>query len=321
MCGEDPGQWGHSMANLSEILLPVLEVAGIRSLAEVGALAGDLTAILLEWAEPRGVRIAAVDPTPQPELVELASRHEELRLEQATSIEAIPTMELPDAFILDGDHNYFTVSEELRLIAERASGPDAPLLVFHDVCWPHGRRDSYYAPERIPDEYRRTIAEGVGVGPGEAGLTYGGLPFKYVQEREGGERNGVLTAIEDFVSDRPDLDLAIVPLFFGLGVCWHREADYASALRKLLGPFDRNPMLARVEWNRVQMLGASYVHRTEAAVLRRRNRRQEELLKEIEESTGLRAAELVTRFRRNGHPGLRERIAIELEASRNEPVQ
>ena len=52
--------------------------------------------------------------------------------------------------ILDGDHNYYTLSEELRLIAERASGARLPLLIFHDIGWPLARRDAYYAPERIP---------------------------------------------------------------------------------------------------------------------------------------------------------------------------
>ena len=54
--------------------------------------------------------------------------------------------------IIDGDHNYFTVSEELRLIGERAPGAELPLLLFHDVCWPHGRRDDYFDAELIPEE-------------------------------------------------------------------------------------------------------------------------------------------------------------------------
>ncbi len=59
--------------------------------------------------------------------------------------------------IIDGDHNYYTVREELRLIAERAAGAELPLLLFHDVCWPHGRRDDYFDPEQIPAEYRQPI--------------------------------------------------------------------------------------------------------------------------------------------------------------------
>lgn len=308
------------MANLDELMFPVFETSGIGSIAEIGAYAGDLTGVLLEWATPRGVSVTAVDPVPQPALVEMAEDSSNLRLERATSIEAIPRMELPDAFIIDGDHNYHTVSEELRLIAEKAGDEPMPLLLFHDVCWPHGRRDSYYAPDRIPDEYRETIAEGVGIAPEEPGLTYGGFPYKWVQEREGGERNGVLTAVEDFLAERDDLELAIVPIFFGFGVSWPREAPYAGALRELLAPWDRNPMLARLEWNRVKSLAQSYVSRTEVAVLRERNWRQEKLLLEIGRSTGLAVTDRLSRFNRNGNPGLRERITDELETSRNEPV-
>ena len=53
--------------------------------------------------------------------------------------------------VIDGDHNYWTVSEELRLLSERAPGAELPLLLFHDVCWPHARRDDYFAPELIPE--------------------------------------------------------------------------------------------------------------------------------------------------------------------------
>jgi hypothetical protein len=310
------------MANFAEIMFPVLDAAGVRSLAEIGAYAGVLTAALLEWAEPVGARVIAVDPTPQNELVALADEREKLELEQATSVEAIPAMDLPDAFVIDGDHNYFTVSEELRLIADRVAATSAamPLLLFHDVCWPHARRDTYYAPDRIPEEYLSTMVEGVGIFPDEPGLTWGGLPYKYAQKQEGGERNGVLTAVEDFVAERPDLELAIVPVFFGFGVCWSKDAPYAESVRAVLEPWDRNPMLARLEWNRVRHLAEGYLARTHAAVYKARCERQEKLLREAQASGGLRLLERLTRFRRNGNPGLQEQIATELEAGRNEPI-
>ena len=53
--------------------------------------------------------------------------------------------------MIDGDHNYYTVSEELRLIGERAPGSELPLLLFHDVRWPHGRRDDYFDVAQIPE--------------------------------------------------------------------------------------------------------------------------------------------------------------------------
>ena len=45
-----------------------------------------------------------------------------------------------------------------------------PLVVCHDVSWPHARRDSYYAPELIPEQDRQPTVEGSYVFPGDPGL-------------------------------------------------------------------------------------------------------------------------------------------------------
>ena len=49
-----------------------------------------------------------------------------------------------------------------------------------------------------------------------------GLPYRWPAAREGGPRNGVLTALEDFVAERHDLRVAIIPAFFGLAIVWPR---------------------------------------------------------------------------------------------------
>src|SRR5437764_45386 len=148
----DPSRWGVSMAQLTEIMLPCLDAAGARSVAEIGAYAGDLTRVLVAWANRADARVVAIDPTPQPGLELLADEEPRLELLRQTSLDALPTIELPDALVIDGDHNYFTVSQELELIGQRAGQEHLPLLLFHDVRWPHGRRDDYAAPEQIPAE-------------------------------------------------------------------------------------------------------------------------------------------------------------------------
>ena len=149
----------------------------------------------------------------------------------------------PDAVILDGDHNYFTLSEELRLIAELAGERPLPLLLFHDVCWPHARRDTYYDASRIPEDERPPIGKNVGLFPGEPGTDPAGLPYPWAALREGGPRNGTVTAIEDFMGSREGLRFAIVPAFFGFGVVWpeairgcRRARRAAHALRPSSGP-------------------------------------------------------------------------------------
>ena len=66
-----------------------------------------------------------------------------------------------DAALIDGDHNWYTVYHELRLLHEvaRAAGEPLPLLILHDVGWPYGRRDLYYGPEQIPEEFRQPYAQ------------------------------------------------------------------------------------------------------------------------------------------------------------------
>src|ERR671914_242493 len=76
---------------------------------------------------------------------------------------------------------------------------------------PDPRRDTYYAPERIPEEQRQPLAHNAGLAPGEPGVVENGLPFTWAAEREGGEGNGTLTAIEDFMAERAGLRLAVVP--------------------------------------------------------------------------------------------------------------
>ena len=298
----DPGHWGASLLTLAEIIVPVLDAAGVRSVVEVGAYAGDLTGMLVSWAADRDARVWAIDPSPRRPLVELAERHPELELVRETSHEALRHIPLPDAAIIDGDHNHYTVSEELRLIAERAAGDDLPLLLFHDVAWPHGRRDDYYDPQLVPADRRQPIHEGAGLFPGEPGIRPGGLPYRWAAMREGGPRNGVLTAVEDFVAGREGLRLAVVPAFFGLGVVWPQSATWADAVAEILEPWDRNPLLERLEQNRALHLASSHYQWTAAAKAARRAARQEAVLRRLLDSSAFTVAERLSR--------LRERVGI-----------
>jgi hypothetical protein len=294
----DPQRWGVSLAQSAEILLPCLDAAGARSVVEVGAFAGDLTRVLVDWAAGAGARVAAVDPSPQEGLVALAREHRELELIRETSLAALKAIPLPDAVVIDGDHNHYTVSEELRLIGDRAPGDELPLLLFHDVCWPHARRDDYYAPDAIPAERRLPLAgDAGGLFPGEPGLRPGGLPYPRSAAREGGPANGVLTAVEDFVASRDDVRLAVVPVFFGFGVAWHLGAPYAEELARILDPLDRNPVLERLEANRVHHLAESHMRLTELLAERDRRARQEAVLRRLLDSSAFAIAERLSRLR------------------------
>jgi hypothetical protein len=77
-----------------------------------------------------------------------------------------------------------------------------PIVLLHDTQRPYGRRDMYYFPESIPEEFRQPYAS-KGMEPGRSELLdYGG--FNYMMNNanyDNGERNGVLTAVEDFMKE------------------------------------------------------------------------------------------------------------------------
>ena len=81
--------------------------------------------------------------------------------------------------------------------------------------------------------------------------TWYGMPA-YANE-EGGPANGVLTAVEDVLAEREDLELLRVPAIFGLGGVFPRAAPWADEVRAILGPFHEHPLLARMEANRIAL--------------------------------------------------------------------
>lgn len=292
----DPNRWGVSLSQSAELLLPCLEAAEAKSVYEVGAFAGDLTRVLVAWAAEHGAKVGAIDPSPQPDLVAMAERQPELELIRQTSLDALPEVPRPDAIVIDGDHNWWTVAEELRLLARH---DPLPLVLFHDVCWPHARRDDYFDVEQIPADARQPIAgaEG-GIFPGVTGLIRGGgLPYPRSATREGGPRNGVLTAVEDFAAGRDDVRLVVVPVFFGFGVLWPTDAPYADKLAALLDPYDRHPVLERLEANRVANLAGRETKQAEIWQLQERLNRQEALLRRLLDSSAFDVAERLSRLR------------------------
>ena len=294
----DPDGWGVSLAQMTELIRPCLDAAAVQSVAEIGAFAGDLTRVLVQWAAAAGARVTAIDPAPQAGLVALAEDHPELELIRRTSLEALPEIPMPDAIIIDGDHNYYTVRRELALIAQRASGAELPVLLFHDVRWPHGRRDDYFDPQQIPAADRHPVAGAAGgIYPGDPGVRPGGLPYPRSAAHEGGPRNGVLTAIEDFIAEHDGVRLAVVPAFFGFGVAWHTDRPGSAELARILDPLDANPVLDRLEANRVEHLARGHARRVEIWELQERLSRHEALLRRLLDSSAFAVAERLSRLR------------------------
>jgi cephalosporin hydroxylase len=224
-----------------QIVEPALVAARAKRVIEIGALRGETTVHLLELLGPEA-ELHVIDPVPIFDPTEHARRFPgRYVFYRDISHDVLPELPPCDAALVDGDHNWFTVYHELRMLREtaRMAGAPMPLLIMHDVCWPYGRRDLYYAPDRIPEEFRQPHARR-GMLPDRKQLVEkGGLNQQLENAfEEGGPRNGVMTALEDFASehDRP-LRRLVLPIYHGLALA--AEDQLLEARPELAEFFDR----------------------------------------------------------------------------------
>ncbi len=218
------------------IVEPVLTASGAKRVVEIGALRGETTVRLLDLLGPQS-ELHVIDPLPIFDPEEHSRRFPGRYIfHRDISHNVLPGLPAVDAALVDGDHNWFTVYHELRFLREaaEAEGRPMPLLVMHDVGWPYGRRDLYYEPDRIPEEFRQPYARRALL-PGRRELSDGGGMNPHLANalEEGGPRNGVMTALEDFVAEHDgSLRVVVLPLYFGLAIV---AAEELLAARPQLG--------------------------------------------------------------------------------------
>ena len=233
-----------------------------RNIVEIGAAAGINSRNVLDYCDEVGAHVDIIDPVPfQPEpstaekIARVATFHE------ITSHDALPKL-TGDVYFVDGDHNWFTVYHDMRLIEEAnlAAGHPMPVIFAHDVSWPYGRRDMYYAADRIPAEHRQPFARR-GILPGRSELLAEG-GFNRLHDNaltEGGPKNGVLTGIDDFLAEsKVGWEMYTFPSFHGLAVLIDPAAHDDALLGKLrelltLTPSAREQLQA-VEDERIQVI-------------------------------------------------------------------
>ncbi|MCP9488898.1 MAG: glycosyltransferase [Solirubrobacteraceae bacterium MAG38_C4-C5] len=178
---------------------PLLETLQPEVVVEVGSGRGQLTEPLLRWAHAGGATLHAIDPRPLAQEVEWAEQWPNtLTFHADRSLNALARITEVDVALLGGDPNWYTVSHELALLELMAQSADCPLpvVVIHGVDGPHRRRDGYYEPSAVPGAHRFPYE------PADESLDGDDDPASAIYEHS--LRNGVRTALEDFLADRAD---------------------------------------------------------------------------------------------------------------------
>lgn len=248
-------KWITSMTSFAPIIFPVLEEVKPMRIGEIGAAEGGNTELLYQFVKQHHGKLITIDPFPRGTFLQwVAQCGEHVTHIQDYSFTGIAQAGNVDVWFVDGDHNWYVVYNELLQIQQLAKQYDKPLLVFmHDVGWPCARRDMYYDPSRIPAEYRQPYAsaeEGITL-QGPVSMT-GFLKGPYWARQEGGPRNGVLTAVEDFLQQNPDqYHWVYIPGMLGLGVLIDVNHPHADEIMKFYAVLHNNPLLALMEHDRI----------------------------------------------------------------------
>jgi hypothetical protein len=247
----------YSLAELREIIFTGFGIAGVRSIMEVGAEVGGFTRHLTEWVGDHDGILYCVDPKPNDGVRRLAASNDRVELLTMTSHQALDELPPVDSYLLDGDHNYFTVTGELeRIEIASRSAEHHPLIVAQDMDWPAGRRDQYYDPGALPAEAVHPYTFDMGVVPWSAGVDAHGFrsrtEFAWALE-EGGPANGVRTAIDDFLRPRAGYRTIHLPCVFGLMFIFPAEAPWSDEMDARLGLYNDSPLLGALESGRIEL--------------------------------------------------------------------
>jgi cephalosporin hydroxylase len=236
------------------VIEPLLDAVAARRIIEIGAGRGKQTVRIARWCRRHGATLDVIDPAPQFDAALFGSASvAHVRIHVARSLDVLAGLLPADVVIIDGDHNWYSVYNELGTVYrgyETLPG-NAPIAVCHDVAWPYGSRDQYCDPDSIPAEFRQPHGRG-GPVPDQAGLLPNGIHAdSWHAVTEGGPRNGVRTAIVDALADRRDaIRIVWLDVRFGLAII--------VPLGRIAAHPELGPLLDRLElsanWRRLAAL-------------------------------------------------------------------
>lgn len=250
------------MAGGWSVTKQILEIVRPKKICEIGVDKATHTRLLAELSGEIGAELHLVDPA-MPSLGAIgALAHVHVHKERSSEFlkRGIPV----DFYIIDGDHNYETVTAELLGAEENAGNGNLPLfMLLNDTTWPFARRDSSYNPAALPPELAEEFVDGKMLSMVHGELSdHLGLPdvglFQY-RRHQGGEKNGVLTAVEDWLRPRAESwKCANFPIYYGYCFLWRpaaSEPHVSAAVANLLQSLERvREMIALYETNRIALV-------------------------------------------------------------------
>lgn len=246
---ENGAEFIYSLVHVKEFLLRLISELNVRSICEIGSQGGLFSQELARlYREGVLERLTIVDPVPAPQ-VRAMDDGRGCTVKAGLSLDVLGDLPAHDLYIVDGDHNYYTVKNELKLIFKH---PEA-VAIMHDIGWPCATRDMYYTPHTIPESARHAHTFEVVLDPAVDGISEAGEMSRgsyAVALKDGGPENGVFPALRD-VSAELNLQLDSLPALLGLGVVRRVNHPGSAAIENLFPSPEIDALLWRLEENRI----------------------------------------------------------------------
>lgn len=207
-----------------DLIEPIFKEFGVKNIVEIGSKGGDNTCKMIKYCSKRNGFLHCIDPSPEYDYKELENKYLNLFKQHVElSLHVLGNLKNIDAVLVDGDHNWYTVFNELKLID---SYDNFPIVIFHDISWPYARRDLYYNPDVIPEKYKHSYSK-KGIIQNKSELDEYGINSHLNNAiNESSEKNGVLTAIEDFLSStKRELIFYNFDILNGFGILFTKDYD------------------------------------------------------------------------------------------------
>ncbi|MGB9979584.1 class I SAM-dependent methyltransferase, partial [Methanobacterium sp.] len=111
----------------SSIILPIIESINASYIIEIGSDTGINTRSILEYCKKYNARMTAIDPFPKFDVDKFKSIYgDRFGIYTELSLSRLPLLENYDVILLDGDHNWYTVYNELKIIEKSFKDKNFP---------------------------------------------------------------------------------------------------------------------------------------------------------------------------------------------------
>jgi len=244
----------------SAVIRPLFDIVTPKVIVEIGSANGSNTKNIILYALESGATVHVIDTVFQYDYQQLENDFPGVvKFYNEKSLTALPQIGSMDAILIDGDHNWYTVYNELLQIGNYAeqSGRPFPLALLHDVHWPYARRDLYYDVDNIPAEFRHPYKR-MGIPQDSGELSEDAILNSHLCNavHEGGPQNGVLTAVEHYISNTHfELQHVVIPAIYGLGVVYPKglmsNAEFSNFIKEMQFTGLQRNLLTSIENARV----------------------------------------------------------------------